>query len=137
MKLFTIEKNERVLDDNTFLISETDERGVIVFTNDDFCKVAGYDIDELIGKPHSIIRHRDMPKAAFKDLWQTIKKGEVWNGYVKNAPKDKSQFYWVFATVYPVERDSKQHYISCRRKASLDEVQKYDALYKSMISKEL
>lgn len=135
VKLFTVEGNERVLGDNTFLISETDSKGVIVFANDDFCKVAGYDVNELMGKPHNIIRHPDMPKAAFKDLWETIKKGGIWTGYVKNSFKGGSQFYWVYATVFPVDRDGARHYISCRRKATSDEIQKYDALYKSMTDK--
>jgi len=59
---------EIVLNDYTFLVSETDEKGIILFANDDFCKIAGYDIDELIGQPHNIIRHKDMPKVAFKDF---------------------------------------------------------------------
>lgn len=132
MELFKLVGNERVLDNDAFLVSQTDAKGLIVFANDDFCKVAGYSVDELIGKPHNIIRHQDMPKAAFKDLWDTIKKGQIWTGYVKNAPKNKSQFYWVYATVYPVERNGERYYISCRRKASDDEIQKYDALYKTM-----
>ncbi len=64
---------EIVLDDYAFLVSETDEKGIIIFANDDFCKIAGYGIDELIGKPHNTVRHPDMPKAAFKDLWETVK----------------------------------------------------------------
>ena len=78
---------EIVLNDYTFLVSETDEKGIILFANDDFCKIAGYDIDELIGQPHNIIRHKDMPKVAFKDLWETVKKGNIWTGYVKNRAK--------------------------------------------------
>ncbi len=80
---------EIVLNDYTFLVSETDEKGIILFANDDFCKIAGYDIDELIGQPHNIIRHKDMPKVAFKDLWETLKKGNIWTGYVKNACKKR------------------------------------------------
>ena len=60
--------NEYVLKDDDFLVSQTDSKGIIIFANDDFCKIAGYAIDELVGKPHSIVRHPDMPKAAFKDL---------------------------------------------------------------------
>ena len=90
---------EIVLNDYTFLVSETDEKGNIIFANDDFCKVAGYHIDELIGQPHNIIRHKDMPKVAFKDLWETVKKGNIWTGYVKNRAKN-GDFYWVYATVF-------------------------------------
>ena len=66
--------SEKSLNENAFLVSETDEKGIIVFANDAFCKIAGYGIDELIGKPHNTVRHPDMPKAAFKDLWETVKK---------------------------------------------------------------
>ena len=79
---------ETILDKNAFLVSETDSKGVIRFANKDFCDVAGFTLEEMLGKPHSIVRHKDMPKAAFKDLWDTVKRGEIWTGYVKNARKD-------------------------------------------------
>jgi len=81
--------NEYILQDTDFLVSQTDEKGIILFANEDFCKIAGYTIDELVGKPHNIVRHRDMPQAAFKDLWDTVKSGKVWTGYVKNATKKR------------------------------------------------
>ena len=74
---------ETVLDDYAFLVSETDEKGIIRFANDDFCKIAGYSLDEMMGKPHNMVRHPDMPKIAFKSLWETVKKGDIWTGYVK------------------------------------------------------
>jgi len=124
---------ETVLNEDAFLVSETDAKGVIQFANDDFCKVAGYPVEELIGQPHNKVRHPDMPKAAFKDLWETVKKGEIWSGYVKNATKDGG-FYWVFATVFPFEScDGSKGYLSCRRKASVDEIQKATQLYKTLI----
>ena len=122
--------NETVLDNFTFLVSETNAKGVITFANDDFCKTAGYSLDELIGKPHSIVRHKDMPKIAFKSLWDTINKGEIWTGYVKNSTKSGG-FYWVYATVYPFEMcDGSQGYLSCRRKPSQEEIAEYEELYK-------
>lgn len=124
---------EHVLKDDDFLVSQTDDKGIIIFANDDFCKIAGYTIDELIGKPHNVVRHKDMPKAAFKDLWTTVKKGNVWSGYVKNATKDGG-FYWVFATVFP-KYDSKTNqksYISCRRKPSSKEIEDVKNLYKTL-----
>ena len=121
---------ETVLDEYSFLVSETDERGIITFANDDFCKIAGYKLEELIGKPHNIVRHPDMPKAAFKSLWDTVKSGQVWTGYVKNATKDGG-YYWVFATVYPFEScDGSRGYLSCRRKPSKQEISEAEALYK-------
>ena len=127
---------ETVLDEYAFLVSETDEKGIITFANDDFCKVAEYDVDELIGQPHNIVRHHDMPKAAFKQLWETVQKGEVWTGYVKNATKSGG-FYWVYATVFPFEScNGSKGYISCRRKPSREEIEKYEALYKEWKAKE-
>ncbi len=125
--------NEYVLKNDDFLVSQTDSKGIILFANADFCKIAGYSLEELVGKPHNIVRHRDMPKAAFKDLWSTVKKGEVWSSYVKNATKD-SGFYWVYATVFP-RYDAKTDettYISCRRKPSIKEIEEATKLYKTL-----
>ena len=129
-------EKEMILDDFAFLVSETDEKGNILFANDDFCKLAEYTVDELIGKPHNIVRHKDMPKAAFKDLWDTVKRDEVWSGYVKNATKS-GNYYWVFATVFPtITSDGKKGFLSCRRKATRQEIDEHDALYKTLIAKE-
>lgn len=124
---------EYVLKDTDFLVSQTDDKGKILFANDDFCKVAGYTIDELVGKPHSIVRHPDMPKAAFKDLWDTVNSGKVWTGYVKNATKDGG-FYWVYATVYPnfACENGACGFLSCRRKPSAQEIAEAETLYKTM-----
>ena len=114
--------NETVMPKEMIIVSETDEKGNIIFANDDFCKIAGYDISELLGKPHNIVRHEDMPKAAFADLWKTVKSGMVWKGIVKNKTKDGG-FYWVRATVYPSQDPSgKSRYISVRIKPTKNEV---------------
>ncbi|AZL54377.1 PAS domain-containing protein [Aliarcobacter skirrowii] len=127
---------EKILDDYAFLVSETDEKGVIRFANRDFCTIAEYEIEELIGKPHNVVRHKDMPKVAFKDLWETVKKGNIWTGYVKNATKN-GNFYWVFATVYPfISCDGTKGYLSCRRKASRDEIEKMSKIYEELIKQE-
>ncbi|MDX4063169.1 PAS domain-containing protein [Aliarcobacter skirrowii] len=127
---------EIILDDYAFLVSETNEKGNIIFANDDFCEIAGFTVDELIGKPHNIVRHKDMPKAAFKDLWETVKRGEVWIGYVKNATKS-GDFYWVFATVFPTTTsEGTKGYISCRKKATIEEIKQCELLYKQMRDKE-
>ncbi|MCX6062510.1 MAG: PAS domain-containing protein [Campylobacterales bacterium] len=124
---------EQILNDNDFLVSQTDSKGKILFANEDFCKIAGYTLEELIGKPHSIVRHANMPHAAFKDLWDTVKNGKIWTGYVKNSTKNGG-FYWVYATVYPnMACGQNEHgYMSCRRKASSGEIKAAEALYKTM-----
>lgn len=124
---------EYVLNHTDFLVSQTDSKGKILFANEDFCKIAGYRLEELIGQPHSIVRHADMPRAAFKDLWDTVKSGKIWSGYVKNATKDGG-YYWVYATVYPSIAcgEHESGYMSCRRKASPEEIKMAEALYASM-----
>ena len=124
---------EYVLKSDDFLVSQTNEKGIILFANDDFCKIAGYTLEELIGKPHNIVRHKDMPRVAFKGLWETIKRGEIWTGFVKNSTKDGG-FYWVYAVVYPMY-DPVTHeksFISCRRKPSQEEIADAQALYKTL-----
>jgi PAS domain S-box-containing protein len=129
-------EKEMILDEFAFLVSETDEKGIIIFANDDFCKMAEYSVDELIGKPHNIVRHKDMPKVAFKDLWETVKRNEIWSGYVKNATKSRN-YYWVYATVFPtITSDGKKGYLSCRRKATKEEIDEHIELYKNLIAQE-
>lgn len=123
---------ETVLKDEAFLVSETDSKGIITYANDEFCDVAGYSREELINQPHNLVRHSDMPKAAFEDLWNTVKKGSVWQGYVKNSTK-QGGFYWVYATVYPYKNENgEQCYMSCRRKPSFEKIKEYEALYRTM-----
>ena len=124
---------EIVLDPRRYIVSETDEKGKITFCNDYFIEVSGYTKEELIGKPHSIVRHPDMPKAAFKGLWDTVKSGKVGDGYVKNKTKDGG-YYWVYATVYPTydEVTRVKTYMSCRRKPSAEEIAESEALYKTL-----
>lgn len=86
------------------IISRTNLKGIITYANETFAKISGYTPEELIGKPHNILRHPDMPKRVFAELWDTIKRGEIWRGYVKNLRKDKG-FYWVYAEVSGVYKD--------------------------------
>ncbi len=128
--------NETVLDEYAFLVSETDSKGIITFANDDFCKIAGYSLEDLIGQPHNLVRHSDMPKLAFKSLWDTVQKGDIWTGYVKNATKGGG-YYWVYATVYPFETcDGSRGYLSCRRKITQAEKDAHEALYRQWRSAE-
>ncbi|MDD2950103.1 MAG: sensor domain-containing diguanylate cyclase [Sulfuricurvum sp.] len=83
------------------IVSKTNPKGVITYVNDKFCEISGYSRDELVGKPHNIIRHPDMPREAFKDLWDTIKAKKSWNGVVTNMKKEGGQ-YIVDTTVIPI-----------------------------------
>lgn len=120
------------LDKKTMIVSETDAKGIIVYANEDFCKISGYTKDELIGNPHNMVRHQDMPKAAFKDLWETIQSGNVWKGIVKNRTKD-GDYYWVNATAYPsTDAKGNKRYISIRIKPTEKEIEKAITLYKTL-----
>lgn len=123
---------EIILDKNTMIVSETDIKGNIIYANADFCKIAEYTKDELIGRPHNIVRHNDMPKAAFEDLWKTIQNGKIWNGIVKNSTKN-GNFYWVNATAFP-SKDSKGQlrFISVRVKPTAEEIKNAESLYKTL-----
>jgi PAS domain S-box-containing protein len=83
------------LDPKRYIVSETDAKGKITYVNDYFMEVSGYSEDELIGKPHSIVRHPDMPKVVFKLLWETIQQGKNINAVIKNLAKD-GRYYWIF-----------------------------------------
>ena len=124
--------NEVKLPKDMMIVSETDEKGIIVYANDDFCKIAGFSREELIGKAHNMVRHNDMPKAAFEDLWKTIKSGNIWHGIVKNNTKD-GNYYWVNATAYPSKTvDGKVRYISVRVKPTEQEIINALTLYSKL-----
>jgi len=101
--------------------------------NQAFVEMSGYSADELLGAPHHILRHPDMPAPAFGDLWDTVLAGEKWHGYVKNLRRDGG-FYWVYATVIPNVRDGEiVSLTSVRRKPSRTKVEASQALYLTMV----
>lgn len=97
-------RNEVRFSASKHLITTTDRRGIITFANQAFIDISGYTADELIGKNHNLIRHPDMPKGAFKDLWETIQQGKSWRGAVKNRCKN-GDYYWVDAYVSPIMKN--------------------------------
>lgn len=123
---------EHPFPDGSLIVSRTDLEGKITHVNDAFVAISGYTEEELIGQPHAILRHPDMPSAAFADLWNTVKAGKKWHGYVKNLCKDGGH-YWVYATVVPnVRRGEVVGYTSVRRKPSRSKVNEAIALYATM-----
>ena len=118
--------------DGKLIVSRTDPQGIITHANQAFVDMSAYTREELIGANHYILRHPDMPSAAFKDLWDTIKGGEKWQGYVKNLRKD-GRFYWVKATIIPNIRQGKLvGYTSVRRKPSRSKIAESEALYATL-----
>jgi len=116
------------------IISQTDTKGIITYANRAFCEVSGYKADELVGEAHSIIRHPDMPKAAFAKMWETIAGGQAWNGLVKNLRKD-GQFYWVETEILPIvdEEGNITGYIAARKDASRKDITETEEVYKKML----
>lgn len=118
---------EIVVPDGMYIVSETNEKGIIVDVNSEFCQITGYKKEEVIGKPHNILRHPDMPKEAFEKMWNTIKNGETWRGFVKNKTK-QGDFYWVYATVSPIERaDGFRGFTSIRQRMTSNEIKREEA----------
>jgi len=91
---------EVLLKEEDFIVSKTDTKSKILYGNKIFIEISGYDEKELLGKPHNILRHPDMPRCAFKILYEHIQNGKEWFGYVKNLRKDGG-YYWVFANISP------------------------------------
>jgi PAS domain S-box-containing protein len=123
------------LDPKRYIVSETDEKGKITFCNDYFIEVCGYTSDELIGKPHSIIRHPDMPRVVFKLLWETISQGKNINAVVKNLAKD-GRYYWIF-TEFESRRDTDTGkiigYHAARKSISKFVIEVIAELYKELL----
>jgi PAS domain S-box-containing protein len=86
--------------DKYIIMSSTDEKGIILYASEAFCNISGYTKKELLGSPHNIVRHPDMPKSIFENMWKTIQSGKVWHGEIKNMKKN-GEYYWVDATIEP------------------------------------
>jgi len=128
--------DEWFFSNDSYILSETDSRGIIVYVNDLFCEIAGYTASELIGQPHNIVRHTDMPRIAFKGLWHDIATKGFWNGIVKNRRKDGG-FYWVDATALrKTNSDGTFTYLSIRRVPDRQQVTSCISLYADLKSSE-
>ena len=122
--------------DGRLIVSRTDLAGFITHANAAFVEMSGYGVDELVGAPHHILRHPDMPRAAFADLWATLFAGRKWHGYVKNLRKDGGH-YWVYATAIPnVRQGVVSGYTSVRRKPSRTKLAQLAAVYRDMLAQE-
>jgi aerotaxis receptor len=124
--------NEWTFEEGTYIISETDDKGIITFVNSIFCEIAGYKPDELLGKPHNIVRHSDMPRTAFQMLWDDIQSKGFWSGIVKNMRKDGG-FYWVHATVLrKIDSAGNVSYLSVRVVPKRTDVEAAEKLYATL-----
>jgi methyl-accepting chemotaxis protein len=136
MKLnMPVTNNEIVMKTGTILVTRTNLKGVITFANDAFIEISGYSGDELVGSPHNIVRHPDMPEAVFSEMWGTLKKGNPWHRMIKNRTKS-GDYYWVSANIMPVfENAQVVSYMSVRHVPTREEVEAADRLYRSVNAK--
>ncbi len=126
--------HEKVLKDEDFIVSKTDTTGKITYCNEIFMNITGMDENQLLGHPHSVVRHPDMPKAIFKLLWEKIKNKKEIFIYIKNLSSDGG-FYWVLANITP-SYDSSGNiigYYSVRRKPSQKALEIIKPIYKKML----
>lgn len=127
-----VTSNEVRLATDELLVSTTDLKGRITYCNPAFIEASGFTRDELIGQPHNLIRHPDMPEEAFRDLWQTISAGQPWSAMVKNRRKD-GDHYWVMANVTPLmDAGAPVGYMSVRTTPTREQVQEAEALYRRL-----
>jgi aerotaxis receptor len=124
-----VTSTEYVMRDGDAIVSKTDTKGRITYVNPSFIEISGFEPAELLGKAHNIVRHPDMPPAAFADLWVTLQSGKPWTGLVKNRRKN-GDFYWVVANVVPIKEGGRTvGYMSVRTKPTREQVAAAEALY--------
>lgn len=123
---------EVLMKPGTILVTRTNPKGIIIYANDAFIEISGFSKDELIGANHNVVRHPDMPPAAFKDLWMCLKAGLPWTAPVKNRTKS-GDYYWVEANVTPVFKNGKVHeYLSVRYAPSREQIAQAESLYEKL-----
>ena len=132
-----INNNEKVLNQNDFIISKTDTKGKIIYCNEIFAEMAGYPAADLIRANHNLIRHPDMPRIAFKILWELIQQKDEFFGFVKNLRADGG-YYWVFAYI-TADLDTQGNitsYTSVRRKMPQSAIDIISPIYKQLVDAE-
>jgi aerotaxis receptor len=129
--------DEEVIFDGRSLISETDTNGIIIYVNRKFVEMSGYSREEAVGQAHNMLRHPDMPKQAFEQMWRTIQSGNIWEGYVKNLRKD-GKFYWVIVNIVPSfdENGNITRYIASRKVPKREDILSISQTYKNMCDAE-
>lgn len=128
-----VTQREVFMKDGSVIVSSTDDKGRILFVNDDFIEISGFTREELIGQPHNLIRHSDMPPEAYEDMWRDLKAGQPWSGYVKNRVKN-GDHYWVQANAMPViENGVLSGFISIRSRPDPSVTRAVGDIYKKFI----
>jgi len=123
---------ETIVPSEELIVSRTNLGGKITYANETFARISGYSVEELVGQPHNLVRHPDMPSSVFADMWAKLEKGQKWSGVVKNLRKD-SGFYWVYASISGVYKEDKLvEYKSIRTPIGFEDKLKYQKLYDKM-----
>jgi aerotaxis receptor len=119
------------------IVSETDTKGIITFVNRKFCEISGYSVQELLGQPHNIVRHPDMPKVIFTEMWKTLQAGITAHAVIKNLRKD-GKFYWIDTQVSPVYNDDNSlvGYIAARKPVASKNIQETVEAYQKLLDQE-
>jgi len=128
--------DEEYIFEKGLLVSSTDLKGIMTYANKKFCEIAGYSKNELKSKNHNIVRHPDMPKAVFQEVWDTIQDGKAWTGIVKNLRKD-GKYYWAYSHISPTVIDGEvTGYTAAKRPTSSTEVEETIPIYRDLLEKE-
>jgi len=128
--------DEEYIFEKGLIISSTNIEGTITYANRKFCEISGYTKDELKGQKHNIVRHPDMPKAAFQELWEAVQDKREWTGVVKNLRKD-GKYYWVYSHITPIISNGEiSGYTAARRPASITEIEEITPIYQDWLSQE-
>lgn len=132
-KNLPITNREEAFPSGNYIVSKTDKKGIVTYVNEVFEQISGFTAAEIVGRNHNIVRHPDMPEAAFEWLWATLKKGFPWEGIVKNRCKN-GNYYWVKAAVSPIRNESGDvvGYLSVRTRASVQEIRGAESVYAKM-----
>lgn len=130
-------ENEVVYDGLT-MVTETDENGNITYVNSKFIQMTGYKKDELLGRSHNILRHPDMPKVVYEELWSSLKQDEPWKGHIKNRRKDGS-FYWAVVIITPKHNEEGRinGYIALREAPSRQSLENIKECYRLLKDREM
>ena len=133
-KIFkSISVDEEVSFDGGIMITETDTNGIITYANRKFIEMTGFSKEELIGSPHNINRHPDMPKGIFRGMWKVISAKKIWRGYVKSLRKD-GKFYWALLYVQPKidENNEIVGYVASRKIAYPGDIKEVEETYSKL-----
>jgi aerotaxis receptor len=131
-KLKFLDTGEVVFPSDFLIISETDEKGIITYVNQNFLDISDAREEELLNKPHSVVRHPDIPREVFKGMWHSLQNKGFWAGYIKDIGKNDS-FYWVYSTIMRrVRKDGRVTYLSLRTKPDPNDIKEVEARYRDL-----